>query len=308
MSVLAAAAMFASPALAADMPVKARPAPPPAPPSPWDIAFGAWLMSDYNFRGVSQSNRGPSVTAYTETRYNVNSNFQLYAGSQSWAVTLATAPTAEVDFFAGIRPTVGPFAFDFGFIYYYYPKEKQLFIDATGTLLSTSPVGATGVWTLANTDFWEVYGKVGWEAIKDRLAFGANVFYSPSWLKSGAEGLYASGTAKVTLPSFKVGAGVIDEVGWYLSGELGYYWIGTTTAFPVGTNFNVPDYLTWNAGIAFTWKVFTLDLRYYDTDLTQATCVGVGGDPAGFYTGISKWCNAAFIGTLKFDMTLANLK
>jgi len=75
---VAAAILSVTPVLAADMPVKAPKVVPE--PSPWDWAFGAALMSDYNFRGISQSNKGPSVTAYSETRYNVNSNWQLYAG------------------------------------------------------------------------------------------------------------------------------------------------------------------------------------------------------------------------------------
>src|SRR5436190_16156717 len=44
-------------------------------------AFGGALLSDYNFRGISQSNRGPSGTVYSETRFNATSNFQLYFGS-----------------------------------------------------------------------------------------------------------------------------------------------------------------------------------------------------------------------------------
>src|SRR5262249_56858081 len=60
-------------ALAADLRPVAPRAPPP-PPSPWDIAFGGALMTDYNFRGISQSNRGSSVTAYAETRYNMTAN------------------------------------------------------------------------------------------------------------------------------------------------------------------------------------------------------------------------------------------
>ncbi len=37
-----------------------------AAPAPWafDFAFGGKLMSDYNFRGISQSARGPSVNVY----------------------------------------------------------------------------------------------------------------------------------------------------------------------------------------------------------------------------------------------------
>src|SRR5712692_4566936 len=113
LSVVAAAAL-ATPALAADLKMVTK-APVP-PPSPWDIAFGAALMSDYNFRGISQSNRGPSVTAYSETRYNVDKDLQFYAGSQYWAVTLPTNPTCECDLYAGIRPTFGPLALDFGAI------------------------------------------------------------------------------------------------------------------------------------------------------------------------------------------------
>ncbi|HWX05858.1 MAG TPA: hypothetical protein VN065_08510, partial [Bradyrhizobium sp.] len=43
-------------ALAADLPVKAPKAPPPAAFDPWDVAFGSAIMNDYIFRGVTQSN------------------------------------------------------------------------------------------------------------------------------------------------------------------------------------------------------------------------------------------------------------
>ena len=53
--------------------------------------------------------------------------------------------------------------------------------------------------TLSDTDFWEVYGKVLW-TVNPMFALGANVYYSPSWLNTGASGIYASGTAKFTAP------------------------------------------------------------------------------------------------------------
>ncbi len=124
MSVAAAATLCGGSALAADMPMKA-PRAVAAPVSPWDWAFGAALMSDYNFRGISQSNRGPSVTAYSETRYNATSNVQFYLASQYWAVTLPTDPTAEVDIFGGVRLSFDPLTFDFGAMYYWYPRERQ---------------------------------------------------------------------------------------------------------------------------------------------------------------------------------------
>jgi uncharacterized protein (TIGR02001 family) len=315
LSFVAAAMLSATSALAADMKPILK-APPPA-ESPWDIAFGGALMSDYNFRGISQSQRGPSGTVYSETRYNVNKDLQLYVGSQVWAVDLPTNPSCECDFYGGIRPTIGGVAFDFGFIYYYYPKETGYFgtwpTPANG---ATFPAFLNGNTTLNDTDFWEVYGKFTYEVVKDTFAIGGNVYYSPSWLHSGAPGTYASFTAKYTGKPFQVGIGLVKDVGWYVSGEVGHYWIGTTD---VNNLFlaavDLPDYTTWNVGLAFTFaKVFTLDVRYYDTDLSKSNCNILTSDPRAVTGGVvnsisnpnglqSRLCGAAGIVTLKADLT-----
>src|SRR5215471_18636283 len=114
-----AAVALATPALAADMKVKA--VPPPAPPSPWDVAFGAGISSEYIFRGISQSNHNPSVNAYFEPRYNVSPYLQLYAGVAGSSISFPNRAAAEIDGYGGIRPTFGPLALDFGAWYYWYP-------------------------------------------------------------------------------------------------------------------------------------------------------------------------------------------
>src|SRR5262249_16075030 len=133
--------------------------------------------------------------------------------------------------------------------------------------------------------FWEVYGKVVYTWTD--WAFGANFYYTPSFLNSGADGEYASGTIKFTAPE-KMALG---PLGWYVSGEFGHQWLGTSESFygiPAGTPIaptgipkttgvfanGIPykDYNTWNVGLGLTWKVFTLDLRYYDTDLSKGDC------------------------------------
>ena len=80
LSVVAALAVSAVPALAADVPVKAKIAAPAAAPSPWDIAFGTAFTTDYILRGVTQSNHKPAVQGYFEGRYNFNDTVQIYAG------------------------------------------------------------------------------------------------------------------------------------------------------------------------------------------------------------------------------------
>src|SRR5512142_3297493 len=116
-----ALAMVSGSASAADMAVKAYKAPPPVAFEPWDIAFGAAIMNDYVFRGVTQSNHKPSVAAYFEPRYNVNKDLQFYVGVSGESISFTNHAAAEIDFYGGARWTLGQFVLDGGFWYYYYP-------------------------------------------------------------------------------------------------------------------------------------------------------------------------------------------
>lgn len=302
-----AAALVAGPAAAADLVVKAKPAPTPT-PSWWEIAYGGAVMSDYNFRGISQSDRGISGTFYVEGRANLSSMFQLYGGIQPWATKLPTTPIGEFDFYGGLRATFGPVVFDVGAIYYYYPRESQVFVLPTagpvGFGFPTTQPGANPLyvpWTVRDTDFWEIYGKATW-TVNDWLTLGGYVYYSDNWLNSGAYGTYAGGTVKLTAPS----AWFPTDFGAYVQGELARYWLGTT--IPLLGSIDLPDYTYWNIGVSFTYKIFTLDLRYHDTDLSRAQCFTVTGDLAGLDTGRtpgrSNWCSETFIAKLSVDSTI----
>lgn len=272
LSVVAALAISAAPAFAADMPVKAAPFAPVAAPSPWDIGFGGAIMTDYMWRGISQSAHEPSVAAYFEPRFNINPNFQLYAGIAGESIKFPNKAAAEIDFYGGVRPTIGPLAFDIGFWYYYYPGGDSSYLtDNFGTFAAIS-----------DASFYEVYGKVTW-TINDFIALGANIYYTPSYLNTGAEGAYYSGTAKFTAPS----AWFPNGIGAYLSGEVGRQYLGTTDVVPgvFVPAINLADYTTWNVGVGFTWKVFTLDLRYSDTDLSKNDCFIITGDPGASVGG-----------------------
>jgi hypothetical protein len=302
---LAALAMMSASAFAADIVTKA-PKKVEEPTPPCDLAFGGGLQSDYNFRGISQSDRGPSAYAYAEPRCNVTKDIQFYAGVWGWSTKLPTTPTGEFDLYGGIRPTFGPLAFDFGFIYYWYPREVQQFTNfPLGNVVTPTPVPGFTPFTVSDTDFWEVYGKLTW-TVNDWLAIGPYVYYSPNWLKTGAKATYAGSTVKFTMPS----AWFPKDWGGYVSGEAAHYWIGTLTAF--GPPFiDLPDYTTWNAGFGITYKVFTFDLRYYDTDLSKANCFLLTSDPRGVvdFSGTSKWCGASVIAKFAFDLTaMTNVK
>ena len=217
---VAALTLIGTSAFAADIVTKAPKKVEAGPTSCFDLAVGGGLQSDYNFRGISQSDKGPGVWGYVEPRCNVTKEIQLYAGLWGWSTKLPTAPTGEFDIYGGVRLTFGQFAFDFGGIYYWYPNETQLFY-ADPLLLSVSPTSfGFGQFTVKDTDFWEVYGKLTWTPV-DWLAIGPYVYYTPNWLGTGANGTYAGSTVKVTAPS----AWFPSDWGAYASGEAAHYWL-----------------------------------------------------------------------------------
>jgi uncharacterized protein (TIGR02001 family) len=295
LSVVAAVAMSSS-AFAADvMPVKAAKAPPPPVTPMFDIAFGAWVGTDYNFRGVSQSNRDWSAGAYVEPQFNTAIG-QLYIGAAiariDWPSTPAfgfTDPSAEVDFYGGWRNTFGALSTDVGFIYYYYPSE--VFNGFT-----------------TKSDFWEIYAKVAY-AITPDLTIGANVFYTPDLLHYSTSVATAGGTGKpdaiyASLTGKWVTPWKWGDVGSYLSGELGHWFIDDAPFLSAGY-VDDPSYTYWNIGAALTYKMVTLDFRYHGNDMNTAECAtflfSAVGNPS------NRWCKDAFIVTAKFDTTLSAL-
>lgn len=288
--------------------------------NPWDIAFGGGVYSDYNFRGISQSNRKPAVNAYFEPRYNINPNLQLYAGVGAWSIAFANRASAEVDIYGGIRPTFGKLALDLGAWYYYYPGG-QCFNGGTDPFTGQS-FGAdclfngflpNGNVIKKDLSFAEYYAKASL-AVTDNLTIGGAGYYDANWLNFGFDAVYASVNAKITLPSAWMPAGT----GAYISGEYGHYWLGTTDTF-YGNGFfpagiPLPDYSTWNVGVGLTWSVFTVDVRYYDSDLSKGECNAITSDfnatfnPANISTintaGFgSNWCGQAYVVSLKADLT-----
>lgn len=283
--------VMAGAAQASDLPSRKGSPPAPVPPAiTWiDAAISIKGVTDYNFRGISQSDRKPAIQGGVELQFYDN---LFYTGVWASSVDLATNPPAEIDFTAGIRPKFGPFTFDLGVIQYYYPNESR-YIDNLAV-----------IWTPKNTDFMEVAGKVSysWE---DKLILGANVFHAWNWLGTGATGTYVSGTAKYNMPFLE---------GLSASGEFGRYWLGTTNtniAFPVA--IRLPDYNYWNVGLSYTYKNLTADIRYHDTNLSKSKCFTLTSDPSGITRGnagglySSKWCNPTVVGSLSFDITASSV-
>lgn len=115
--VLALAGAFAAPAFAEEA----------AAPAPHTVTANLGVVSDYIFRGISQSQHQPALQAGVDYAHASG----LYAGT--WASTIEWVNRKdfvyqkdnhfEVDLYGGYKGTVGDFAYDVGMIRYFYPGD-----------------------------------------------------------------------------------------------------------------------------------------------------------------------------------------
>ncbi|MFV0281444.1 MAG: TorF family putative porin [Rhodoblastus sp.] len=278
----------------------------------FDYAFGVKLQSDDILRGISQTARRPGATAYGELRYG-----WFYAGVQPWSVNLPTHPSMEVDIYGGVRPTWGPLTLDFGLIYYAYTGNQNRYwlAGAGGPVLGFWTPGAAPT-TPANPSYIEWYGKATW-AINDYLSIGVATNYAPNWGNFGARGLYNEVNAKIAF----------GETGFAVSGAFGHSYLGRASweyGFSyvdprqffdgVPRGFKFASYNSWNAGVSYTYKAATLDLRYHGSSLGKEGCAINTSDPAAnlqaglIGVGKSNWCGNRFMASLSLDFTSATFK
>lgn len=211
------------------------------------ITGTAGLVSDYRFRGFSQSGENAAVQA----GITLNHESGLYAGT--WASSISFAGNTEVDLFAGYTKAVAPgVTVDVGLLYYLYPKKGG---------------GAT--------DFFEPYvnltGAVGPATVK----VGVNYAWAQSALTSLVNGQKASSVYFHAEPSVAIPGTPVS-----LDAHVGY---AISDAFPggFGRDHHVWDY---SIGGAVAYKNLSLGVHYVDTDEARyrtGVLAGTGAEDVG---------------------------
>jgi len=197
----------------------------------WSVNGG--IMSDYVFRGFSQNDNDASFFAGADIKYGI-----FYAGI--WAAmvdpTFVGGASAEVDYYAGITPSIGPVDFDFGVIVYHYPNSD-----------TPDPTGGD----ITNSDYVELKAGVSGEFVKN-LSTGITYYYSPEYTLVRTEAHVLELAAGYTLPKVWIFEPTID-------GTYGFLFSGDENL--------LAEYNYWNAGISLAVEALTLDFRYWDTDV-----------------------------------------
>ncbi|MEQ1864907.1 MAG: TorF family putative porin [Micropepsaceae bacterium] len=210
---------------------------------------GVTLTSDYRFRGQSQTDRAAAIQGWVQ--YDHASG--LFANI--WA--------SNIDF--NDEPTlIDPDNYDSSI-------EVDLTVGYSREIMENTTAGIKAVYYLypdADTppasndyDYFELLASV--EHDYGKAAVSAELAWSPDYFLESGDAVSLKGGVSVPLMEKFIFMDALTA-----SANLGYQWIDDNDTF--GTD----DYLYFDFGVSAGWEIFTVDLRWVDTDLETADCFG----------------------------------
>lgn len=245
-STIVLAALLASAAVAA--PAFADDAAPAAPAPAFTVTGGATLISDYRFRGISQTNKRFAI----QGTLGVSHESGFYVGTWGSSIDdyVSYGSDQEIDLYGGYKHTWAGTAVDVGLLYYYYPGAGH-----------------------NNSDFFEPYAN-------------ATHTFGPLSVKVG--GNFAWSQKGLVYTDARTGRFHPKGSGFYGYGELSGAIPGVPLTFTghFGRSFS-RNYITfgtryddWSLTAAYTWKALTLSIAYVDTDgKRNSFLTGTGRNP-----------------------------
>ena len=225
-----------------------------APPPPITINGTATVVSDYRFRGISQTDRNPAVQGGITISHESGFYVSAWGSSVDDYVTASGQGHQELDLIAGFKKTFSGTTFDVGALYYVYPKTKLAGDNSA-------------------SDFIEPYVSVSHTF--GPLTAKATANYAPKQkalaLDQGASGLlkkednlYLAGDFSAAIPKTPIGLTA------HIGHTFGPSWLS------IGK-----EYTDWGLGATYTYKVLTFGVQYVDTDGDFITPSGKNAAKAG---------------------------
>lgn len=206
-----------------------------------DISANVALVSDYRFRGISQSNTDIALQGGFD--YAWDNGF--YLGTWGSTVDFDSAVdfngSLELDFYGGWGTSIGEnSSIDIGYIYYYYPGDDN---------------GLDG-------DYQEIYVNYGWKDLSLGLAYSDD-YYGSSQEFWYAQANYDWAFADDWSLALHVGYNSFEE-DIFLSSDKGEYW-----DYSVGVTYSV-----FGVDLGLAWVGTDLsDEDVFDTDWGDDTAV-----------------------------------
>jgi uncharacterized protein (TIGR02001 family) len=210
-----------------------------APASPHTFTSNMALVSDYLYRGISQTAAKPAIQGGMDYGHASGFYIGLWGSNISWIsdATVASGASLELDTYLGFKGGfAGDFSYDVGYLRYNYPGYY-------------APAA-----TKADTD--EIYGLIGWKFLT--LKYSQSLGDTFGW-KDASGSSYIDLSASYTLE----GSGVI------LGAHYGAQTIKGNAADVSKAAGADPSYTDYNVSIAKDFGGYVVGLKYSDTDVKE---------------------------------------
>ncbi len=199
----------------------------------------AGVVSDYRFRGISQTDKDPAFQASAEGTLGVNDWLTIYAGLWGSSVDFNNGTNAEVDAYGGFRGTFDKLGLDLGFIRYIY----------------------TGNGSVDSQNFTEF--KLGGSYDFGFVLPSAAVYYSQDYFGNSEDAVYYTAGVAIPIP--------VTEFSPTIKANIGQQHIDKPRNFGITKD----KYIDYNIGLFATYWGFTAGVQYVDTNLSKTECGGL---------------------------------
>lgn len=216
------------------------------------VSFNVGVVSDYLFRGISQTHGGPALQGGVDYAHPSGLYVGAWASNISWVKNWLGKGSTEIDVYGGYKSTFGggDWTYDIGLISYNYPGH-----------------GNASPGNLANPNTQEVYAALGYKWLTAKYSHATSSHFV-GWYGGPAYDKDTRGSGYLELnAAYDLGDG------WGLSGHLGHQKVKNSVT--VGA-ISDASYSDWNIGVTKDVGFGVVGLAYSDTN-TAGTCTSAGG-------------------------------
>jgi|APCry1669189000_1035189.scaffolds.fasta_scaffold22759_3 uncharacterized protein (TIGR02001 family) len=157
----------------------AAPAAAPAPTPDWTVTGNATLISDYRFRGFTQTNYGPALQGGFDVAHS--SGFYLGNWNSNVAQALYNGASLETDLYGGFKgELMKDLGFDVGVLHYLYAKSGKDY--ASPTVVNARGQVVPGPAQGEKIDNTEIYGGLTYGPFSGKLFYATGDYFKTAAL------------------------------------------------------------------------------------------------------------------------------
>jgi uncharacterized protein (TIGR02001 family) len=230
-----------------------------APASP--ITYNVGVVSDYLFRGISQTHGRPAIQGGIDYAHSSGLYLGAWASQITWVKDLYSSGRTEIDVYGGYKNAFagGDWNYDVGYITYNYPGSGK----AYPTNLVTGVAGA------AKPNTQEAYGALGYKWLTAKYSYATSSNFI------GWQGGVNSNQKTRGSDYLELNANYEMGDGWTLIGHYGQQKVkGSVTLAAALGSARSASYNDWKLGVSKDVGFGTVTLAYSDTDAAGNCTVG----------------------------------